>query len=92
MNNCSICGWGVAWCVDKDDKGTYWLCGRCAVDYYREKIERERLLVRVAREAKALLDCLHYDEDAETWTFEEKDDNGHKLWAALKELPEGIID
>lgn len=49
---CSICGSLPAWCVDKDDKGTYWLCGECAVDYYRDKIKNERLLIRVARAAK----------------------------------------
>jgi hypothetical protein len=82
MNNCSICGWGVAWCVDKEDKGTYWLCGRCAVDYYRDKIKSERLLVRVARAADVY------------WTYGdgEAGKNEAELGAALKELPPGFRD
>ena len=88
MNNCSICGFGVAWCVDKEDKGTYWLCGRCAVDYYREKIESERKLVRVARAAKpVLLNIPHGQSLSST-----EEAQIRVLAKALKELPEGIID
>ncbi len=81
MNNCSICGFGVAWCVDKEDKGTYWLCGRCAVEDLAEKIVRERVLVRVARAAK------DYDEgfDAKILTMEDAVQLGRELKAALKE-------
>lgn len=50
MNNCSICGFGVAWCVDKEDKGTYWLCGRCAVEDVADKIKKERILLRGIKE------------------------------------------
>ena len=50
MNNCSICGWGVAWCVDKEDKGTYWLCGRCAVEDVTDFIKEKRCLIKGIRE------------------------------------------
>lgn len=48
-------------------------------------------LLKVARAAEELHECLDYDEDAEVWTYEEKNDEDHKLWVALKELPEGIL-
>ncbi len=83
MNNCSICGFGVAWCVDKEDKGTYWLCGRCAVEDVTDMIKSERPLVRVARAAKKNIEfsCVgneypYIDE----------------LEEALFELPEGILE
>lgn len=88
MNNCSICGFGVAWFVDKEDKGTYWLCGRCAVEDVTEKIVKERILIRVARAAR------DYDEgfDAKVLTFKQAAKLGKELKKALKELPEGLID
>lgn len=79
MNNCSICGWGVAWCVDKEDKGTYWLCGRCAVEDVREKIPQQRTLVSVARMAEMLFSN---SAPRDTWK---------QLEEALGELPEGLI-
>lgn len=83
MNNCSICGWGVAWCVDKEDKGTYWLCGRCAVEDVTEFIVKERLLVRVAEIANQLMFHIKRGE----YCGSEK----HLLEDALKELPEGML-
>ena len=81
MNNCSICGFGVAWCVDKEDKGTYWLCGRCAVEDVRDKIVKERILLRVTRAAD------------EYWTYGEgeKGQTEKELGEALKAVPEGMI-
>ena len=29
MEKCSVCGQTPAVCVDKEHKGTYWLCGDC---------------------------------------------------------------
>ena len=52
---CSICGHSVAWCVDKDDKGTYWLCGECAAAQVMETFLEEQILLRVARAAKPVL-------------------------------------
>lgn len=99
MNNCSVCGWGVAWCVDKEDKGTYWLCGRCAVDDLREKIPQQRSLVSVVRVAKTNLWQI---DTLACATHEDGSRNEELLRAILeitlenqetfKELPEGLID
>ena len=50
--NCSICGFKVAWCVDKDEKGTYWLCGECAASQVMETFLEKQALLRVARAVK----------------------------------------
>ena len=46
---------------------------------------------RAAMAARALQKCLTYDEDTDAWTFEERDDEDHKLWAALADLPEDAL-
>jgi len=92
---CSICGFAVAWCVDPDDKGTYWLCGECAVDYYRDKIKSERALLRVARAAEEfhVLASAHWTSLANT--MEEYEDIRvaayNELIEALKEV-EHLLD
>ena len=58
------------------------------VDEWADEVAK---LERVARAAKGLQECLTYDEDAEVWTFEERDDEDHKLWAALADLPEDAL-
>jgi hypothetical protein len=85
MNNCSICGWGVAWCVDKEDKGTYWLCGRCAVEDVTDMIKEKRVLVRVGRAADGFVS---YDgQDIYYGTPKQ----GMELIEALKEAEEGHL-
>ena len=82
---CSICGKLPAWCVDKDDKGTYWLCGECAVDYYRDKIENERLLIRVARAAKDIEEWLTKNYSPLPHWVDGQPKLTHRLRKALKE-------
>ena len=79
---CSICGSLPAWCVDKDDKGTYWLCGECAAAQVMETFLEKQILLRVARAA----------EDAWPLMFEDipkklnsKRAKYEKLYEALKE-------
>lgn len=48
-------------------------------------IKQYEVLLRVAIAARDLHECLEYDEDAEEWSFVEKDDEDHKLWAAIEE-------
>ncbi len=59
---CSICGSLPAWCVDKDDKGTYWLCGKCATEQVMETFLEKQILLRVAR---ALQDVRIYFANSE---------------------------
>ena len=49
--NCSICGNEQAWCVDKDDKGTYWLCGECAAEEVMATFLEKQALLKIARAA-----------------------------------------
>lgn len=99
MNNCSICGFGVAWCVDKEDKGTYWLCGRCAVEDVTDMIKEKRVLVAVVRSAKTAL----WQIDTLACAIHEDGSRNENLLRAIleitlenqetfKELPEGLID
>ena len=63
----------------------------CRTQWFEERADEVAKLERVARAAKDLQECLTYDEDAEVWTFEERDDEDHKLWAALADLPEDAL-
>ncbi len=54
--NCSICGSAFAWCVDPDDKRTYWLCGECAAARVMESFFENQALLAVARAAKRIVD------------------------------------
>ncbi len=76
--NCSICGFKVAWCVDK---GTYWLCGECATERVMEQFLENQALLRVARAAKEVVDT-PVGGLCDTGELEE----------ALEELPEGLLD
>ncbi len=80
---CSICGFAIAWCVDKDEKGTYWLCGECAASQVMETFLEKQALLRVARAA----------DDAWPFMFEDvpkalnsKRAKYEKLYDALKEV------
>ena len=53
---CSICGFAVAWLVDKGEKETYWLCGECAAESVWESFLAKQILIRVARAAQLLLE------------------------------------
>ena len=63
---CSICGSLPAWWVDKDDKGTYWLCGECATEQVMETFLEKQILVRVARAAKEWHD-VRQSKGSGTW-------------------------
>ena len=84
--SCSICGFKVAWCVDPDDKGTYWLCGECAASQVMESFLEKQALLRVARAAKEMTDIHHVSGGVRVCPVTTQ------ILDALKELPEGLLD
>ena len=46
--NCSVCGCIPALCVDKQSKGTYFLCGDCMEEVIIEKIKIQEAITEFA--------------------------------------------
>jgi len=46
--NCSVCGRIPALCVDKQSKGTYFLCGDCMEEVIIEKIKIQEAIADFA--------------------------------------------
>ena len=82
---CSICTNQNAVLVDREHKGTYWMCGDCAFEMIEDKMKMERV-VRAA-------------EDAWPFIFTDipkalnsKRSKYEKLYDALEALPEHLRD
>ena len=50
IGSCSICGSEPALCVDKQNKGTYWLCGDCMEERIIEWIRVQQAIADFAEQ------------------------------------------
>ena len=81
MMGCSICGTEPAVLVDREHKGTYWMCGDCVFEMIEDKMAMERV-VKAAE--KAVEDETVYDS-GRGLTYMMSD-----LKEALEALPEHL--